>query len=254
MPAPAPAATCHVDRSRRTAIVISRTKSQVQFVRLGTEDGYLKPFSVESADAKAFDGEWKLLPDYPAEKAARLYAGYAREIGATEEAMHALAQLTKVTQEDITMATTKQATAPVKTPAKKANVAQTNEEGTRKAGLRTGTKKEDLPANGKAKEPKAAPVKKADKPVKTTAAKTAAAKTEKPAVKGKAAAKPAPSAKGETAADLFRDLIRAGKLTDDEIFKQVQVKFKLADNKRSYVSWYRNSLLKAGEKVPAAKK
>lgn len=237
-----PSPTCHVDRSRRTCIVLERTKSHVKLIRLGTEDGYLKSFEVESLDAKSFDGDWQQLPDYPADKAARLYAGYARDIGATEEAMHALAKLTTVTNEDITMATAKKAAAAVKTPVKKGNLAQTNEEGTRKAALRTGTKKEDLPANGKAKaEPKAAK-------------KPAPAKAEKP--KGGVAGKPGTKTNAlgiETAADMFRALIREGKLTDDEIFKKVQAKFSLTDNKRSYVGWYRNQLVKAGEKVPAKK-
>lgn len=257
-----PHAVCHVDCQRRTCIVLTRTKKEVTLIRLGTEDGYMKAFSVESAEAAKFDGEWKPLPDYPAEKGARLYAAYARDIGATEEAMHELAKLTKVTEEDIAMATAKQAATPVKSAVKGSG--PKNEKETRKASVNTGTDVKSLPANGKAKEPKEKPEKAVGKSVaakKSATAKPAPAKSAgKPAAdkaKGGVAGKPGTKTNSigiETAADMFRTLIREGKLTDDEIFAKVQAKFKLADNKRSYVSWYRNSLLKAGEKVPAAKK
>jgi len=58
--------------------------------------------------------------------------------------------------------------------------------------------------------------------------------------------------RGPSAASMFKELIMSGKLTDDQIFKKVQDTFKLDDKKRSYVAWYRNSLKKAGEKVPEA--
>lgn len=108
-----------------------------------------------------------------------------------------------------------------------------------------------------------------DMATRKKAAKAATAVTKKPAtVKGgkkKKAAKPARKttdkttaraeggARRETAAQLFQDLIRAGTLTDDQIFAKVQGKFGLSDDKRSYVAWYRNRLRKNGEKVPDAK-
>ena len=45
----------------------------------------------------------------------------------------------------------------------------------------------------------------------------------------------------------------AGKLTDDQIFSKVQDQYGLEDNKRSYVTWYRNDLTKKGMNPPAAK-
>jgi len=57
----------------------------------------------------------------------------------------------------------------------------------------------------------------------------------------------------ESAAQMFKDLIMAGKLTDDQIFATVKKKFGLDDKKRSYVAWYRNQLSKDGQKPPAAK-
>jgi len=54
-------------------------------------------------------------------------------------------------------------------------------------------------------------------------------------------------------AAMFQGLIMEGKLTDDEIFVQVQEAFGLDDKKRSYVTWYRNNLKKKGENPPEAK-
>ena len=80
----------------------------------------------------------------------------------------------------------------------------------------------------------------------------------KAAPKGSMAAKPAAAAKEPkaptaskepkaTAAGLFRELILAGKLTDDQIFAQVQQAFGLPDSRRSYVDWYRKDLVKQGK-------
>ena len=86
-------------------------------------------------------------------------------------------------------------------------------------------------------------------PVTKPAAKSAPAKTAKPAAK--------PAAKtGEkkmSAAQMFQDLIMAGKLTDDQIFAKVQEKFGLDEKKRGYVKWYRNHLKKQGMNPPEAK-
>lgn len=50
----------------------------------------------------------------------------------------------------------------------------------------------------------------------------------------------------KSAAAMFRALIQAGDLSDDEIFGQVQEAFDLPDNRRSYVEWYRKDLKKKG--------
>lgn len=86
-------------------------------------------------------------------------------------------------------------------------------------------------------------------PVTKPAAKSAPAKTAEPAAK--------PAAKtGEkkmSAAQMFQDLIMAGKLTDDQVFEKVQEKFGLDEKKRGYVKWYRNHLKKQGANPPEAK-
>lgn len=84
------------------------------------------------------------------------------------------------------------------------------------------------------------------------AKKPTAPPTKKAEPKAKAEPKKAePKAKGEkreSAAQLFKDLIMEGKLTDEQIFKKVQAKFGLDDNKAGYVKWYRNDLRKQGAK------
>jgi hypothetical protein len=81
------------------------------------------------------------------------------------------------------------------------------------------------------------------KPVQ--AAKPVAAKSTK--------AKPVATEKKPSAAQLFKDLIMAGKLTDDQIFERVKNEFGLESNKRAYVNWYRNNLKKQGLNPPEPK-
>jgi len=82
----------------------------------------------------------------------------------------------------------------------------------------------------------------------TTAEKPAATKAAKPAAKPAKAGEKKPSA-----AQMFQDLIMAGKLTDDQIFEKVQAEFGLDEKKRGYVKWYRNHLKKQGQNPPEAK-
>lgn len=100
----------------------------------------------------------------------------------------------------------------------------------------------------------------AEKPVAKPAAKKAApakvTKAAKPAVTkaAKPVAKPAKAGeKKPSAAQMFQDLIMAGKLTDDQIFEKVQAEFGLDEKKRGYVKWYRNHLKKQGQNPPEAK-
>lgn len=83
------------------------------------------------------------------------------------------------------------------------------------------------------------------------AKKKAAAKAAKQAKKS--GAKATPREQRETASSMFRELIMAGKLTDDQIFAKVKAKYGLDDGKRNYVSWYRYQLRKQGKKPPEGK-
>lgn len=90
-----------------------------------------------------------------------------------------------------------------------------------------------------AKEPKTKPVQAAKEPkAKPVATKPPVAKT---------------GEKKPSAAQLFKDLIMAGKLTDDQIFERVKNEFGLESNKRAYVNWYRNNLKKQGLNPPEPK-
>ena len=79
-----------------------------------------------------------------------------------------------------------------------------------------------------------------DKPTKNVS------KTEKAAK----AAKPKKDTSKPSAATRFRELIMAGKLTDDEIFVTMQKEYGLDKSKRGYVQWYRKDLEKQGQKPP----
>lgn len=116
--APETTAAVYADRQRHVALQLVRTtggqEPVVEFIRLNVEDG----LDTETAPAKKFDKEFtELLVDYPPDRAARLMIGYARSIGATEEALRKLGKLFPITEEDITMATAKKA-ARAKTKAK----------------------------------------------------------------------------------------------------------------------------------------
>ncbi len=95
----------------------------------------------------------------------------------------------------------------------------------------------------------------AEKPAAKTTEKKATKVSREPAPKAKAATtKPAKAGeKKSSAAQMFQDLIMAGKLTDDQIFEKVQAEFGLDEKKRGYVKWYRNHLKKQGKNPPEPK-
>lgn len=196
------------DHNRHTCIEISRQSGLVHFIPLSITGMELIEIST-----KEFDDTYKPLKDYPVEKAAKLYAEYAAQLGGTKEAMLALADIIPLTPKEIDMATAKKtASAETKPATKVAKPAKT--------AAKTATKPVTKPAA------KAAVVK--------VPAKTAAAKTAAPAKAAKATGD-----KPQSAADMFRSLIVEGKLSDDEIFAKVQKAHSLDDNKRRYVSFYR---------------
>ena len=198
------------DGGRHTCIEVSRTEGVVKYIPLD-----ILGFELLEMGADKFDAEYSQLADYPVEKAAKLYAEYAADVGGSLEAMQALASLTTLTPQEIEMATTKKAAKPA----------------------------------APAKTTKAAPAKKTAAPAKAAATKAAPAKkTAAPKASAAESGEKKPSA-----AQMFKDLIMEGKKTDDQIFAAVQKAFGLDDNKRGYVKWYRNDLDKKGMNPPAAK-
>jgi hypothetical protein len=168
---------------------------------------------VHSTSADSFDQRFTPMEGYPVEKACQLFSNYSQTLGATKEAMDYLGQVINISKQELEMATTKKQTMAGKLPAAK-------------------------PASKKATPVKTA---KAAKP-EPESAKTAA----KPAKTGE-------KKKKMSAAQMFQDLIMAGKLTDDQIFEKVQAEFGLDEKKRGYVKWYRNHLKKQGANPPEAK-
>jgi hypothetical protein len=221
--APSGARVC-ADYHRHSCIELSRDDSAVDYILLSAEGG----LSVERAGVESFDETYKPTDTYPIDRAARLYVEFAQHLGATEEAMHALAKFTTVSEKELKMATAKAPGAA--DGAKKPTPAVKNAPAAKKT-----TEKKPVEA-AKA----SAPATKTSKPA--TAAKTAAVKIEK-----------APKEKKATAAARFQDLIMEGKLDDDAIFATVKKEFGLDDDKRGYVTWYRNYLTKKGKNPPAAK-
>jgi len=205
------------DHQRRTCIQVDRKDGRVAFIPLSVEDG----LQVNETSEQDFDQRFKPMVDYPIDKACRLYAGYAKDIGATKQALDFLGQIINITPQEYDMATKKKATneaavkdakakALAKTPAKKTVTAKT----------------------------KAAPIKKVSD-------------VKKPGI-GKKAPQPN-TTKKHSASQMFKDLIMEGELTDDQIFAKVQAEFGLDEKKRGYVKWYRNDLKKSGANPPEPK-
>jgi len=204
---------CH-DHNRRTCIQVERSAGLVKFIPLDIILG----LEVHSTSADSFDQRFTPMEGYPVEKACQLFVNYSQTLGAAKEAMDYLGQVINVSKQELEMATTK-----------KQIVAE-------------------KPAAAKAVKPVAK--KAAVKPTEVKAGRRAV----DPVVKATPAEKPAkPGEKKMSVAQMFQDLIMAGKLTDDQIFEKVQAEFGLDEKKRGYVKWYRNHLKKQGQNPPEAK-
>jgi len=228
------------DYHRHTCIELRRENGVVTYVPLG--DGTI---DVHTTGAEKFDAEFMhVMDDYPPEKAAQLYVQFALHLGATPEALTELGRLTTISKKEYDMATAKPVTEGTKKPAPAVKNAP--------PAAKKATTAAEKPA-------KAAPAVKTAPEAKekaAPAAKTAPAKKTAPAAKKDSAKAPARREPGErkpSAASRFQDLIMEGKLTDDEIFATVKKEFSLSDDKRSYVAWYRNYLIKKGKTPPAMK-
>lgn len=200
----------YIDAARRTALGLKRS-TDGRTLMIAMAEG--EPFDLAVMDDEMFDRRYDRLPDYPVERAAKLFVSYATVTGATPAALKELGHFVNIGKKEIEMATAKKAAAAAKKPApaaKKvtAKAAAAAAKGKGKAaakGVRKGA------ANGTAKEPK--------------------------------------TPRGDTAAAMFQELLLEGKHTDDVIFGKVAAKFNLDEKKRGYVGWYRNYLRKQGKTV-----
>lgn len=132
------------DHERRTVIVFEDTGSEtplIGFIPLSYENG----FEVQRLGAEEFARAYTVMADYPVERAAALYAQYARSIGASKEALDILGRFTKLTSKDIEMATSKKPAG--KTAAKKTPAAK-------KAGASKPAAKKTAAPKGEAKAPR----------------------------------------------------------------------------------------------------
>lgn len=201
------------DHQRRTCIQVERVNGHVKYIPLDVSLG----LEVQTMGADVFDQRFTPMVNYPVEKACQLYLSYSQNIGASKEALEYLGQVINVSKQEFDMATAK----------KTASSAEEKKAPARRA------------SNGKA-EPAKAGRRATDPVVKPTKAKAAPAKAKD-------------GEKKMSAAQMFQDLIMAGKLTDDQIFEKVQAEFGLDEKKRGYVKWYRNHLKKQGKNPPEPK-
>lgn len=259
------------DFNSRTCIELSRDGNTVSLIPLE-----ILGLTVVNMRLAEFDKTYKPMADYPIEKAASLYVQYAKTLGASKQAMEALSTLTNVSQEEIIMATTRvrstetDSSEPVVKGKKGKSTSMFDD---KKLMDNVQKEIEKTSAARKAKDsakpkitntkPDPEPVGKPGKATKSTVKAPAAKPATTKAVAGKAttskaveksAGKPKTAVTHvdgdhKSASSMFKDLITNAvklKLTDDAIFAQVQDKFGLDDNKRSYVKWYRKDLAKKG--------
>ena len=209
------------DHQRRTCLQVERVNGSVKFIPLDVSLG----LQVQESSASEFDRRYQPMVNYPAEKACQLYLGYSQNIGASKEALEYLGQVINVSKQEFEMATKKQQAA-----------SQPEEKRTTKGRRETNGAEKPAKAGRRTTDPVAKPA--TSKPTKPAAAKAPAAKA---------------GEKKPSAAQMFQDLIMAGKLTDDQIFEKVQAEFGLDEKKRGYVKWYRNHLKKQGKNPPEPK-
>lgn len=212
-----PIVPCRDDHGH-TCIQVERAGSHVKYIPLDVGTG----LEVRAMGADVFDQRFAPMVNYPAEKACQLYLSYSQNIGATKEALDYLGQVINVSKQEFEMATTKKTATAAEEKRAASSRRATNET------------KEPAKAGRRAVDPVAAPTKE----TKAKATKAPTKKTDE---------------KRESAAQMFQDLIMAGKLTDDQIFEKVQEKFGLDEKKRGYVKWYRNYLKKQGMNPPEPK-
>ena len=96
-----------VTHNRNTAILVERSGDLIKFIPLVGEAG----FEVEELPVSQFSQLYEVLVDYPAARAAQLYAGYAQSLGASKSVMEYLGHIIKLSPKEIEMATAKKTAA-----------------------------------------------------------------------------------------------------------------------------------------------
>ena len=104
---------CH-DYQRRTCIKVSDNGDVVKFIPLD-----ITGFEVLETSTTYFNDHYIEMPNYPIDKACRLYLNYCLTVGATSEVLDYLGTITTVTKEDYKMAKAKHKLKDSKPAAKK---------------------------------------------------------------------------------------------------------------------------------------
>ncbi len=227
-----------MDWQGRTCAVVEDVNGILAFLCMD-ESG----LRVKRMAASSFEQHYKRRLAYTVSRWCDATLEFAKYSGASDEAITIMERFTiisKLTKEKLQMSKSTE---------------QKKDESTCVAceGKGKNTKGEDCkPCKGTGKRKDAAEKKPAEKKPaekKPAEKKPAAAKTTKAAKKTESKE---PKAKRETAASMFKELIMAGKLTDEQIFMKVQQKYGLKDDKKWYTSWYRHDLKRKGMNPPDA--
>lgn len=211
-----------IDRNKYTAIELSRLAGVVKFIPTSN-----RGFDIEVETQPDFDERWKVV-SYPIEKAAKLFVGYACDVGGSAEALAELSKLCKVLPTEIVQATNRmrsrhaapvESSGPTQGPTPKASK--------RPAGFamlpiveESDAWENDTPA----------------KPVETARGNGSG--------KGRVSDNP-------DAIEFIRSLIMKGELTDDDIFAKAKKKG-APDSERVRIAWHRFDLKRNGKNPPPA--
>ena len=111
-----PGARVVADHEMHTALEVSRIDGIVTYATHDSSES----FQLFETTEQSFDKKYtRTMKDYPVEKAAALYASFARELGGSEEVMAVLAHLTTLSPQEIRMATSRNVKNLAATEAKK---------------------------------------------------------------------------------------------------------------------------------------
>ena len=93
----------YYDRGRHVVLKVVDEGKQIRYIPLDIQGLHV----VTTTETK-FNSDYKLIPNYPVNKAVEMFVGYSKTLGATKEVMKLLSLVTVITDEDINLATNKQ--------------------------------------------------------------------------------------------------------------------------------------------------
>ena len=214
----------HRDFNAHTCIELDQKNGIVIYMTFNAEDG----ITVRRSALETFERLYKWLPHQSLKSAVKTFFDFGKYVRISNEARQYLAQLNNQFNKEFTMPHSQDELHKMSAAAKAANESK----GKAKAEPKGKAKAEP---KGKAK---------AESKGKAKAESKGKAKTPVTSKDGKE--------KKQGITPFMKELIMAGKLTDDEIFTQAQLKFGCDEKKRWYISWCRHDLRKKGINPPDA--